>query len=150
MDASIQAGNTGPGAAAWYATKATFYEVWNFASMGFVKRNDARQAQWLNGQLSDSNYYKGMAIDAAGSVATAWLGGQAGGVVLGKVGGGIVGHVISGAVAGGAGDATSQTQRLTYLATQGQTGQKAYSGKNLSKQQQPGPCWAVCPEPLAM
>ena len=100
------------------------------ASMGFVKRNDARQAQWLNGQLSDSNYYKGMAIDAAGSVATVWVGGQAGGVVLGKVGGGIVGHVISGAAAGGAGDAVTQTQqRLTYVATQGKTGQKQYSGK---------------------
>jgi len=109
--------------------ETAFYEAWNVASVGFVKRNDARLADVEGGQVSQDNYHKATLIDATVSVAAVGIYGGAAGAVTTRLGTGVAGSAIAGGVAGGALDATVQAGQLnTYAATSGQAGNRRFSG----------------------
>ncbi|MCU7369940.1 hypothetical protein PEC18_03410 [Paucibacter sp. O1-1] len=62
-----------------YAAKSTFYEVWNFASGGFVKRHDARLELRDSGQITQERYEKSpLVLDATVSVVANLAGGAVG------------------------------------------------------------------------
>ena len=126
--ANIAAGRDPSDGAAWYATKAVIYEVWNFASMGFVKRHDARLDAYANGEITRGNFWTATALDGAASVASAALGGYGTRAVIGRMGTGYAGSMTAGALVGGGIDTLQQaTGMVTYAMTGGQAGQANYS-----------------------
>ena len=126
--ANIAAGRDASDGAAWYAAKGVAYEVWNFFSMGFVKRHDARLDAYANGELTQANFWTATALDGAASIASAALGGYGTKAVLSRMGAGYAGSMTAGALVGGGIDTLQQaTGMVTYAMTGGQTGQANYS-----------------------
>ncbi|MDB0525044.1 DNA/RNA non-specific endonuclease, partial [Ralstonia solanacearum] len=127
VEASIAAGKTGFLDAVSYAGRVALYKGWDFASLGFVERQDARIAANAAGQLSDDNFLKATVTDAVGSVAAFAVAGQVGGFVAGRVGG-YAGAAATGAAAAGSYDLTQQAaQNVTYALTDGEAGRNGVS-----------------------
>ena len=125
------------GADAWdaasYAARYTLYEVWNFASLGFVKRHDARLIDEANGRLSSGDFWTATTIDAISSVGSLYLGGRAGNYVLGRFGTGYAGNLLSGGTVGGITNLGQQWGGMaTYALSDGRTGQSSFSWNALA------------------
>jgi hypothetical protein len=119
--------------AASYAARYTLYEVWNFASLGFVKRHDARLIDEANGRLSSGDFWTATTIDAISSVGSLYLGGRAGNYALGRFGTGYAGNLLSGGTVGGITNLGQQWGGMsTYALTDGRTGQSSFSWNALA------------------
>ena len=111
-----------------YAGGYALYKGWNFASLGFLERNDARLHLVDQGMLSQDEYEFASDLDAAGSIASLFVGAEVGGAALEKFGASYLSHMVSGGLGAAAGDLILQgTQMSIYGATNGDTGQSSLS-----------------------
>jgi YD repeat-containing protein len=121
-------GRTTVGDAAWNATRYTAYKAWNFLSVGFLGRNDARLQLVDQGKLTQAEYEFSSELDAVGSLGSLFVGGEVGGAALERFGSGYLGQMLSGGLGAAAGDFVLQgTQMSIYGATNGDTGQSSLS-----------------------
>jgi YD repeat-containing protein len=133
LEEQMAAGNTGAAYAAKYAIDTVGYELYNFATFGFVKRHDARLQARADGYLTDDAFWRATTIDGVGTVASAFVAGRVGNVVFSRLGTGYAGFVGSSALGGAVLDVGHQgTQMSVYMATDGQTGQRDFSLSELT------------------
>jgi hypothetical protein len=87
VDDDIDAGKTGFYYAAKYAAKTTGYEVWNFFTGGFLKRQDQRRELYDAGEISESEFDRGTSLDAFVSAGASAVGGAVANKVTGRLAG---------------------------------------------------------------
>ncbi|WEF32876.1 AHH domain-containing protein [Pseudoduganella chitinolytica] len=130
VEANIANGARGTWDAVSYAGRKTAYATWNFVTAGFVERHDGRIRAEANGLLSSSNFWRATALDATTSVASMAIAGRVGGFVANRAGSGYFAYSLAGAAAGGSFDLTYQaSQNAIHLATDGQSGQYGFAGR---------------------